>query len=1180
MALVSPGVEVTIIDQSQYLPAASNSVPLILLATAQNKANASGTGVAVATTRSNANKLYQVTSQRDLVNLFGNPFFYKTTNGTSIQGYELNEYGLLAAYSLLGATNRCFILRADIDLGSLVGTLGRPVGNPANGTYWLDTTTSNWGIYEFSKTTGKFTLKTPIVITDSANITSNFPADYIGAIGSYAVIPNYYSASQFSQASYFYKNTSNIWVELGSTQWKLSVPTVVGTAANPSLTGGDSFTINVNGVYSKTITISGGWQVADVADAINNLGDAWLRASVIQGRLAVTCGYPDTPSNDSYITLSNVVDFPLTDMGITPGTYYSAKTSFGSSAQMPLWTTGQSRPHPDGSVWVKTSVSGNGVNLAVSEFDEPTESFVNKTVYVYSDPTNATSDLDPTGGKNIPEGIIVASMGPANYVPNAGIKLYSRNSTGPTIVTGNVSNPTITSGLELNVTVSEPGQPLVLPNLAPTIYTVTTTGTTAEDFVIDWLAANIPNTLASVTSDGYIQIQHILGGDILLQDFDSSEQSNGLIDEIGFSFGNQGVIYGPVLGVPITGVTATGGSGSGAQFTIRNYGDYYAFSVSAPGSGYALGDLLTIAGADIGGQTGTNDLVLWVQEISGGTLIDVSYYSGTPRANPTKVLSNWVEIEYIANEGAPATNPLNNTNWFYSTASQVDIMVQKNGSWIGYKNTNYDSNGHPINTGSNATDPLGPIISTTAPTVQTDGTALVYGDLWLDTSDLENYPKLSRWQLVEESDQWVAIDNTDQTSENGILFADARWGSVGTVDPVSDPIPSITTLLTSNYLDLDAPNPLLYPQGMLMFNTRRSGYNVKQFRTNYFTASNYPGETLPTYSYTWVSASGLQTNGAAYMGRKAQRNMVTQAMKAALDTNQSIREEDTFFNLIACPNYPELQPNMVVLNNDRNNTAYIVGDTPLRLPDQATDITNWATNAAGASATGEEGLVTRDTYLGIFYPSGITTDLTGSQVVVPASHMMLRTILRNDTIAYPWFAPAGTRRGTIDNATNIGYLDSVTGEFVTIKNRMGIRDVLYTNQINPLAFFTGVGLLNYGNKNSFDSQSALDRINVSRLVAYIRERLQVLSRPFVFEPNDATTRNEITGVVQSLFIDLVAKRGLYDYLVVCDESNNTPARIDRNELWIDIAIEPVKAAEFIYIPVRVLNTGELANFTF
>ena len=96
MALVSPGVEVNIIDESQYLPAASNSVPLLIVASAQSKANAAGTAVAPGTTKANANKLYQVTSQRDLTTLFGNPFFYKTTNGTPIHGYEMNTaYWLL-----------------------------------------------------------------------------------------------------------------------------------------------------------------------------------------------------------------------------------------------------------------------------------------------------------------------------------------------------------------------------------------------------------------------------------------------------------------------------------------------------------------------------------------------------------------------------------------------------------------------------------------------------------------------------------------------------------------------------------------------------------------------------------------------------------------------------------------------------------------------------------------------------------------------------------------------------------------------------------------------------------------------------------------------------------------------------------------------------------------------------
>jgi len=1178
MALVSPGVEVSIIDQSQYLPAASSSVPLVVLATAQNKANAAGTGVAPATTAANANKLYQVTSQRDLVNLYGTPFFYKTTNGTPIQGYELNEYGLLAAYSLLGATNRCFVLRADIDLASLVGTLTRPVGDPDDGTYWLDTLSTSWGIYAFNAGTGKFANVTPVVITDPVLISGGAPVNGWGNIGSYAIIPDQVDGGSYSRGTYFFKCYDNTWAKLGSQQWKQSVPTVQGNSY--AITTG-SFSININGgAVTRTVTTTG-LNVGALATAINNLKITYLFAREdANGKLIISYS---APGINNFITLANVSGTPLSSsggIGIAAGTYYAPDVVWANSANMPLWSSSQATPHPTGSVWIKTSVSGNGMESAMSQYSSTVDSWIPKVVGKYTTPFAASADLDSSGGQAIPVGTIFATVGDntGTVDPSLGISYYARMATGQTVITGAVNNPSITIGSTLTVSVSVPGSSVI--NNTNT-YSFVTTGSSATDFTADWNGANIPNTQISINSAGALVITHTKGGDIYMSDFYQpglDGQSNGLLTEIGFDETQANTQRGIIAVYPVTGAPTTSLNGSGATFDVMNVGTYYDVTLNFPGTGYGVGDIITIDGGLLAGASGTNDLQLSVQSIgAGGAITSFAYYSGYPRTNYVSLLSNWELIDYIPNEGAPATNPLNGTNWYYSTATEVDIMVQKNGDWIGYKNTGYDSNGHPsVIAPSGQTDPLGPITSTTAPTLQTDGTPLVYGDLWLDTSDLENYPKLSRWQNVDGLDEWVALDNTDQTSENGVLFADARWADSGNVDPVSDPLTSIVTLLTSDYLDLDAPNPDLYPQGMLLFNTRRSGYNVKQFRTNYFTAANYPSPAvLPTYSYTWVTASGLQSNGSAYMGRKAQRNMVVQAMKAAVTTNLSIREEDTFFNLMAAPGYPELQPDMVVLNNDRNNTAYIIGDTPMRLADQATDITNWATNAAGATSTGEDGWVTRDTYLGVFYPSGITTDLTGALVAVPASHMMLRTFLRNDTIAYPWLAPAGTRRGTIDNATNIGYIDSTTGEFITIKNRMGIRDVLYVNQINPLAFFTGVGLLNYGNKNSFDSQSALDRINVARLICYIRERLQVAARPFVFEPNDALTRSEIQGVVQSLFIDLVAKRGLYDYLVVCDESNNTPARIDRNELWIDVAIEPVKAAEFIYIPVRVLNTGEI-----
>jgi hypothetical protein len=282
------------------------------------------------------------------------------------------------------------------------------------------------------------------------------------------------------------------------------------------------------------------------------------------------------------------------------------------------------------------------------------------------------------------------------------------------------------------------------------------------------------------------------------------------------------------------------------------------------------------------------------------------------------------------------------------------------------------------------------------------------------------------------------------------------------------------------------------------------------------------------------------------------------------------------FNLLACPQYPELITNMVALNNERSNTGFVVGDTPLRLEPSGTAITAWANNAAG-SIDGEGALATADVYLGTFYPSCQTTDLSGSQVVQPPSHMMIRTIIRSDEVAFPWLAPAGVRRGVVDNAERLGYVDGQTGEFVSIATGQGLRDVLYTNRINPITFIPGVGITNYGNKTATSVASALDRINVARLVAFLRSRLEEIGKTFVFEPNDQITRNEISNAIEGLMVDLVAKRGIYDYLVVCDESNNTPARIDRNELYVDIAIEPVKAIEFIYIPLRIKNTGEISS---
>jgi hypothetical protein len=1101
MALISPGVEVTIVDESQYIPAATNSVPYILLATAQNKASAAGTGVAPGTLAANANKTYLITSQRDLAATFGNPFFYKTTTGTPINGYELNEYGLLAAYSALGVSNRCYVQRVDIDLSELTASLTRPTGAPDNGTYWLDTASSTWGLFEWNQTTGAFTNKVPLVLTSSTQFDTNtgIPLQTVGSIGDYAITagsvlnPGYYkrngpTASQ-TTATFGgspFSDLYNTWVLIGSDEWKTSWPTITGTLGPATLTAGNTILLNDTPV---AVPASPNNTVAGLADAINasGLNSSGIYAATIGGKLYI---YADsTATNDGstggggVVAIDNGVGTPLTSLGITSGEYYAPEYYHSPSYSVPRWRTTDTNPQPTGSVWQKINNVNLGMNLVVKKYSSTLGAFVTQACPIYMSPWNALYNLDPSGGGvNIPVGTTYAEIDALESAEST-TYLVERYALGATNVTGDDTTPgPFISGNSFTIEASQAG------TAATNTGTATLAGTTAEDFVEAVSAANVPYVSASINSAGAIVFTHSQGGTILVSN-------------------------------------VTGNAIAAAGFNVNIRGVIQAWS-----GGIADG--------------------LYLANFDGG---------------PT--------FAYTASDVAPDQDPADGRLWYYSATDQVDIMIQNNGVWQGYQNVTNDVRGYNLST----TNPTGPIVSATEPTTQTDEaqSPLVYGDLWIDTSDLENYPVIKRWEVVEGVDQWVTVDNTDQTTENGVLFADARWAPNGTTDPITGAFPTIESLLTSNYLDLDAPEPTLYPQGMLLFNTRRSGFNVKSFQVNYFNSQTFPDDVLPTVTNAWVTASGNKANGSPYMGRQAQRALIVQALKAGIDTNVDIREEQRQFNLIACPQYPELAPNMVALNNERNNTGFVLIDTPLRLSPQ--EILTWTSNNNGLGTDTGDGLLVGDVYSGAFYPSCQTTDLSGSAVVTAPSHMMLRTIIRNDEVAYPWMAPAGVRRGVVDNAVQIGYINASTGEFQSLGVNQGIRDTLYENRVNPITFIPGVGITNFGNKTTTSVTSALDRINVARLVAYIRGRLETIGKQYLFEPNDQITRNEIKNAIDGLMIDLVAKRGIYDYLVVCDLSNNTPARIDRNELYVDIAIEPVKAVEFIYIPVRIKNTGEISG---
>ena len=1081
MALVSPGVQVSVIDESFYTPAEPGTVPMIFVATAQDKTSSSGTGTATGTLAANNGKVYLMTSQRELAETFGDPVFKKDANNNPIHGGELNEYGLQAAYSYLGVANRAYVARAAIDTGQLEASATMATADPESGTSWLDTASTDYGMFSWnsnaSSTTGgqTYTKIYPTVLTDTTHLSGgdgSIPKTSFGAVGDYVV------DATTSYNDIYFKRYDNTWVNVGTAAWKKSQATVTGTVANPTVTNTGTFVVN-----GSTVT-SGGTDVDAVVTAINAAAITGVTAKAVAGKLEIYSegtgggGYADT-----VVIANGGGNAGLeTELGITASTYNLPSANVQAHTSVPNFKNpaggnSSSTGRPSGSIWIKTTTPNLGANYKIKKFNATTKLWEDLTSPLYSSGNNAIYNLDRVGGgKNLAVGTTYINYD--NGTTEIDLRPYRRANTGNTSITSSVIATQVTGGTyAFNIAESIVGQDAM--SSASTISVTTTAAATDSDVIAAGInGAGMVNVSATVDSLNRVVISHNDGGEMHITD------TGGVLALAGFS----------------------------------------------------------------------------------STTTNMEYEPGTDAATNPKQwrASNWTVLTYTASATAPTSLAADGQLWYSSVIDSVDIMEHNGSKWDGYLTVNA------------GTDPAGPQVKATAPTTQSDATALVEGDIWIDSSDLENYPKINKWNAT--SLKWVAVDNSDQTTEDGVVFADARSSTAGadTTDA------TIVALLSSDYVDTDAPDPALYPKGTLLFNLRRSGFNVKKFARNYVdtTANNTRmGDVSMSgyYAHRWVTESANNSDGSGAFGRKSQRKVVVQSLQALVNANQDIRDDESrIFNLVAAPGYPELIGELVSLNTDRGLSAFIVGDAPFRLSSDSTSLSDWATNVNSAVEDNDKGLVTSNDYLGVFYPSGFTSDNFGKNITVPASHMMLRTIALSDQVSYPWFAPAGTRRGTITNASSTGYINS-EGEFTASALNEGQRDTLYSNNVNPITFITGAGLVNYGQKTRSGATSSLDRINVSRLVIYIRSQLNKLARPFVFEPNDKITRDEIKAQADSLLLELVGNRALYDFLVVCDESNNTPARIDRNELYLDIAIEPVKAVEFIYIPLRLKNTGEIAG---
>lgn len=296
------------------------------------------------------------------------------------------------------------------------------------------------------------------------------------------------------------------------------------------------------------------------------------------------------------------------------------------------------------------------------------------------------------------------------------------------------------------------------------------------------------------------------------------------------------------------------------------------------------------------------------------------------------------------------------------------------------------------------------------------------------------------------------------------------------------------------------------------------------------------------------------------------------AARLAAEINSAtngVRGENLEYNLLLAPGFPELADEMLRLSTDMLGEVFVIGETPFDKPPAGPNgINNWARTPARATSDA----------IAYAYPHGISSNIDGQTILTTASATMLRTFAFNDAEAELWWAPAGTRRGRCEHLATIGYVSGALGgptTFVEDYIDLGTRDELYEfpKNINPISYIPGRGILVMGQKTAAATTSALDRINVSRMVKFIKRELRKAVFAFLFEPNDDITRAQAKFTVDNFLATLMDRRGLYDFATLCNKTNNTPDRIDRNELWIDVAIKPVKAVEYIYIPIRIVNTG-------
>ena len=275
---------------------------------------------------------------------------------------------------------------------------------------------------------------------------------------------------------------------------------------------------------------------------------------------------------------------------------------------------------------------------------------------------------------------------------------------------------------------------------------------------------------------------------------------------------------------------------------------------------------------------------------------------------------------------------------------------------------------------------------------------------------------------------------------------------------------------------------------------------------------------------------------------------------------QSFLREDIDVNMVAIPGCTDQSIVNDLITNAETSQKFLAVTNPPQNLGGAQDAIRWSNGKASgrtASLNSSFGAVYWP-WVKIYNPFSLQDEYVSPDIFA------IRQMCYTDTVGEPWFAPAGLTRGRLTRPVDVEMVLS-----------QGDRDALYGpgNIINPITKFSTDGIVIWGQRTAQRTATALDRVNVRRLMILIRKTILASTRRFVFEPNDPATWARVTNAVQPFLADIQNRRGITKFKVICDSTTNTPLRIDRSELWCKVILQPTKAAEILVFELNLTSAS-------